>query len=89
MRRSVQYNIFMSTITVQDLQRDLLGVLRRVENGEALLIVRDQQAVAEIKPASALPCQPRPYGLCAGEFTVPGDFDQPLPNHILQDFEGA
>jgi predicted DNA-binding antitoxin AbrB/MazE fold protein len=32
--------------------------------------------------------QPRPYGLCAGEFTVPDDFDQPLPEKILSDFEG-
>ncbi len=29
---------------------------------------------------------PRPYGLCAGEFTVP-DFDAPLPDDILQAFE--
>jgi hypothetical protein len=30
---------------------------------------------------------PRPYGLCAGEFTVPDDFDAPLPDDILQAFE--
>jgi predicted DNA-binding antitoxin AbrB/MazE fold protein len=30
----------------------------------------------------------RPYGLCAGEFTVPQDFDQPLPEDVLRDFEG-
>ena len=31
---------------------------------------------------------PRPYGLCAGEFTVPDDFDAPLPEDVLSDFEG-
>ncbi|MEG3438335.1 hypothetical protein V0288_14490 [Pannus brasiliensis CCIBt3594] len=30
----------------------------------------------------------RPFGLCAGEFTVPDDFDEPLPEEILQEFEG-
>ena len=31
----------------------------------------------------------RPYGLCEGEFTVPDDFDAPLPEDILDDFERA
>jgi len=30
---------------------------------------------------------PRPYGLCKGEFIVPPDFDDSLPEDILQDFE--
>ena len=29
----------------------------------------------------------RPFGLCAGEFTVPADFDAPLPEEILAGFE--
>jgi len=30
----------------------------------------------------------RPYGLAQGEFVVPDDFDDPLPEEILRDFEG-
>lgn len=30
---------------------------------------------------------PRPYALCKGEFIVPLDFDKPLREDILQDFE--
>jgi hypothetical protein len=30
----------------------------------------------------------RPFGLCAGEFTVPDNFDDPLPEDILKGFEG-
>jgi len=30
----------------------------------------------------------RPYGLCAGEFAVPDDFDAPLPENIIAEFEG-
>jgi len=31
----------------------------------------------------------RPFGLGAGDFTVPDDFDEPLPDEILDAFEGA
>ncbi|MGD0412044.1 MAG: hypothetical protein ABSC18_10095 [Verrucomicrobiota bacterium] len=32
--------------------------------------------------------QPRPIGLARGEFTVPDDFNAPLPPDVLQAFEG-
>jgi hypothetical protein len=32
--------------------------------------------------------QPRPIGLAKGQFTVPDDFNAPLPEHVLQAFEG-
>ena len=32
--------------------------------------------------------QPRPIGLAQGQFTVPDDFNAPLPEDILQTFEG-
>ena len=30
---------------------------------------------------------PRPFGLCAGQFQVPDDFDAPLPDDELDLFE--
>jgi hypothetical protein len=33
-------------------------------------------------------CQPRPIGLAKGQFTVPDDFNTPLPKDVLQTFEG-
>lgn len=84
-----RYNACMTPISISDLQRDPLAILRRVEEGETLLVMRDEQPVAEIKPAALKERQPRPYGLCAGEFSVPADFDEPLPESVLKDFEGA
>ena len=78
----------MSTVSVQDLQRDFLTFLRRVEAGESFLVVRGEHPLAEIRPVAAPAIQPRPFGLCAGQFSVPRDFDRPLANDILQDFEG-
>jgi hypothetical protein len=31
---------------------------------------------------------PRPIGLAKGQFTVPDDFNDPLPEDVLRSFEG-
>ena len=79
----------MSKISVHEIQRDLIAFLRRVEAGEAFLVVRGEQPFAEVRPVSMPATQARPYGLCAGQFTVPTDFDRPLPEEILKEFEGV
>jgi antitoxin (DNA-binding transcriptional repressor) of toxin-antitoxin stability system len=79
----------MSTISVQDIQRDLLTFLRRVEAGESFLVVSGERPLAEVRPVAVPATEPRPFGLCAGGFTVPPDFDQPLPDDILAEFEGS
>lgn len=79
----------MNTITVQDIQRDFPDFLRRVESGESFLVVRDEQPLAEVRPVAKAAAGPRPFGLCAGQFTVPADFDSPLPDEILKEFEGG
>lgn len=80
----------MVTITIQDIQNDPLGYLRRVEAGETFIIVRNDLPIAEIKPLPTADesTGPRAFGLCRGEFVVPLDFDAPLPSDILDLFEG-
>ena len=81
----------MQTISTEDIQRDPRELLRQVEAGQTVRIVRGGRTVAEVRPASAGDTdvkEPRPFGLCAGEFTVPDDFDEPLPEEILREFEG-
>ena len=41
-----------------------------------------------LNDSSSIKKELRPFGLCAGEFVVPDDFDAPLPEEILRDFEG-
>ena len=77
----------MSTISVQDVQRDPVAFLRRVEAGESFLVVNGEHPLAEVRPVPAPPNGPRPFGLCAGIFSVPPEFDNPLPDHILEEFE--
>jgi antitoxin (DNA-binding transcriptional repressor) of toxin-antitoxin stability system len=79
----------MSTISVQDIQRDPLAFLRRVEAGESLIVTQGERPVAEIRPLAGTMSETRPYGLCAGQFVTPSGFDQPLPPDILNDFNGT
>jgi antitoxin (DNA-binding transcriptional repressor) of toxin-antitoxin stability system len=78
----------MTQVNLEDIQQDLSTYLQRVEAGETLVIIRAGKAVAEVKPVVPRVETLRPFGLCAGEFTVPEDFDAPLPEDILNAFEG-
>ncbi|PMB17962.1 prevent-host-death protein [Fischerella thermalis CCMEE 5205] len=78
----------MVSATVDEIQRDPLKYLRQVEAGETVIIVQADKAIAELRPISSSGKQLRPFGLCTGEFTVPDDFDAPLPEDLLNAFEG-
>ncbi len=78
----------MLSVTVDEIQRDPAKYLRQVEAGETFVILQADKAIAELRPISSIGKQLRPFGLCAGEFTVPDDFDAPLPEEILSAFEG-
>jgi antitoxin (DNA-binding transcriptional repressor) of toxin-antitoxin stability system len=79
----------MMTLTVEDIQQDFLACLRRAARGETLVVVDADHPVAEIRPVPLAEKTRRPFGLCAGELTVPDDFDDPLPEEILRAFEGS
>jgi antitoxin (DNA-binding transcriptional repressor) of toxin-antitoxin stability system len=79
----------MVTTTVREIQQDFLSYLHRAEQGETILVVQDDRPIAELRPMGPMLTEPRPYGLCAGQFVVPDDFDQPLPDDILSAFEGT
>ena len=78
----------MAQVSVEEIQQDLSAYLQRVEDGETIIIIRAGKPVAEVKPLLSRTETLRPFGLCAGEFTVPDDFDAPLPEDIVRAFEG-
>jgi antitoxin (DNA-binding transcriptional repressor) of toxin-antitoxin stability system len=79
----------MSTVSLQDLVHDATRVLDRVAAGEHFVVVRGGRPVAELRPLPGPRPSPRPYGLAAGAFVVPDDFDRPLPESLLKEFEGG
>jgi len=73
-------------VSVEEVKRDLDGVIHRVMEGETLVLTDHDRPIAEIRPIERVR-RPRPFGLAAGTFVVPDDFDDPLPEDILRDFE--
>ncbi len=57
----------------------------KVELLEPLTLSEERQALVTILDTPTQ--EPRPFGLCKGEFSVPDDFDAPLPDDTLDDFE--
>lgn len=50
-------------------------------------LLEHDEIIAEIRPISRERAL-RPIGLAKGEFVVPDDFDAPLPDDVLEQFEG-
>jgi prevent-host-death family protein len=62
-------------------------LLRRVAAGEEITIANRGVPVARLVPIPAGETT-RKLGLFQGQMTVPDDFDAPLPDDILDAFEG-
>jgi antitoxin (DNA-binding transcriptional repressor) of toxin-antitoxin stability system len=76
----------MSTVNLTEVQENFLAYIRRVQSGESIVIAENQQPIAELRPMPAATLASRPIGLCDGEFAVPDDFDDPLPEDLLRQF---
>jgi len=76
------------TVTLKEMERNLSAYLRRAQAGETLVVMENGKPMVEVKPTLASLASPRPYALCAGEFSVPDDFDAPLPDDFIANFEG-
>lgn len=53
-------------------------LLKEINAGEGVMLERNHVPIAVILPVRHLD-EPRPFGLCKGEFVVPDDFNDPLP----------
>lgn len=78
---------FPIQISEDEIKRNLTAYLRRVQAGETVVIVTKGKPLVEMRPLDLATQAKRPMGLVAGEFTVPDDFDGPLPENIVQEFE--
>lgn len=78
----------MKQVGLAEAKATLSALLDRVEKGETIVITRHHRAVAELRPLKAPVRGLRPWGLAKGEFVVPDDFNDPLPDDLLDLFEG-
>ena len=73
--------------TLEEVENGPAEYLHRVMDGETIVVYKGKRAVAEIRPLTET-AKLRPVGLAEGEFVVPDDFDDPLPDDLLDAFEG-
>jgi hypothetical protein len=83
--RSLLYLDCMSYLTVEvkiDQGRIIPSEPEKLpQNGSALLTILDNEGPRAKQ-------ERRPYGLGKGEFVVPDNFNDPLPEETLREFEG-
>lgn len=77
----------MKSVNVHEAKTHLSRLLVEVERGEEIVIARGGRPVARLLRFEAAPVR-RELGFDRGLFTIPDDFDAPLPDDILADFEG-
>jgi len=83
----VQY-MTMIKVNIAEAKARFSKYLKKVEQGETVVLARRNRPVAEIRRIKVRRRGRRPMGLCAGDFVVPGNFDAPLPEELLDAFEG-
>jgi antitoxin (DNA-binding transcriptional repressor) of toxin-antitoxin stability system len=78
----------MIRLNIAEAKTQLSRYLARVEQGETILLCRRNVPVAEIRPLPRRETEPRPVGIDRG-MRVPESFFEPLPEGLLEDFEGG
>jgi antitoxin (DNA-binding transcriptional repressor) of toxin-antitoxin stability system len=78
----------MKKLNIHEAKTQLSRYLALLEKGESLLLGRRNVPIAEIRPLPPQQKEKRPIGLAKGEFEVPPEFFEPLPDDILAAFEG-
>ena len=78
----------MKTLNIHEAKTHLSAILAALKPGDKVLICRRNKPIAEITALPSKPRKPRPIGLEAGKFTVPPSFFEPLPDDVLDAFEG-
>jgi prevent-host-death family protein len=72
-------------VTLPEATANIAQLLDRVSQGEEIIISQAGQPIAHISPAKRdLP--PRIPGQYAGKLVIPTDFNDPLPDDILEGF---
>lgn len=75
----------MTQVNIHEAKTQLSRLIARVEAGEEVVVARDGKPVVKlVRLAPKL--APREPGLCKGQFVVPDDFDDPLPDDLLELF---
>jgi antitoxin (DNA-binding transcriptional repressor) of toxin-antitoxin stability system len=79
-------DLVVTKLNVHEAKTHLSRYLEQVSAGETILLCRRNHVIAEIRPVRAPREKPRPVALAKGQFSIPPEFFDPLPDEILSYF---
>ncbi len=77
----------MKRLNIHEAKTHLSRHLAELEPGDVIVLCRNNEPVAEIRALPKRLERRRPWGIDRGTFSVPGDFNAPLPNDELAAWE--
>lgn len=80
-----QVHPMITYVTLPEATAKIVQLLDRVSQGEEIIISQAGQPIAHISPAQR-DHPPRIPGQYAGKLIIPDDFNDPLPDEILDGF---
>jgi len=78
----------MIRLNIHEAKTHLSRYLDRLVEGESIILCKRNVPIAEIRPLPRERGGKRPVGLAAGQFKIPPEFFEPLPDDILTSFHG-
>ncbi len=78
----------MIRLNIHEAKTHLSRYLPALERGETIILCKRNVPIAEIRRLPAERREARPVGLMRGAFAVPDTFFDPLPEEMLEAFEG-
>lgn len=77
----------MKPVNIHQAKTELSKLVERAEAGEEVIIARAGRPAAKLVPLTRIRGRRR-LGLLDGKFKIPDDFNEPLPESILREFDG-
>ncbi len=75
------------TIALEEFYSNVQQYIDAVLNGENVVIATKNHPAIRIEPIETKNGSLRPFGLAKGKIKIADDFDEPLPDEIIADFE--
>jgi prevent-host-death family protein len=76
------------TVNIHEAKTNLSRLLARVSKGEEIVIAKAGKPLARLVPIEKPRTMTDAFDLYKGQVWVAPDFDAPLPEDVLADFEG-
>jgi len=76
----------MSTVNIHEAKTHLSRLVEKVAAGAEIVIAKNGVPRAKLVPLGSI--RPLKFGVLKGKIRYPDDFDAPLPDEVLAQFEG-